>query len=201
MKRPANDVIRIDIDGTRDPKANLSPEQLQAYAIAVLAYNLLEDQVEALFYVASHRDAFREEAAKLSRIDQKTDLILRVVETVGLDPEDVTQCREMMARFDVLKEHRNALVHCRLVDAPIGIGLKDGARDRVEILLTVEALTAFYTHMYWLEHVPIICTHSLHDGSSWQLGGRSAMERMSRWRGRGEEWFVRQVFAEMPSAD
>ena len=51
------------------------------------------------------------------------------------------------------------------------------------------------------EHVPIICTHSLHDGSSWRPGGHSAVERMSRWRGRGEEWFVRQVFAEMPSSD
>jgi chaperonin GroEL len=38
-----------------------------------------------------------------------------------------------------------------------------------------------------LEHVPIICTHSLHDGSSWRPGGRSAVERMNRWRGRGEE--------------
>jgi site-specific DNA recombinase len=38
-----------------------------------------------------------------------------------------------------------------------------------------------------LEHVPIICTHSPHDGSSWRPGGRSAVERMNRWRGRGEE--------------
>ena len=38
-----------------------------------------------------------------------------------------------------------------------------------------------------LEHVPIICTHSLHDGSSWRHGGRSTVERMNRWRGRGEE--------------
>jgi hypothetical protein len=38
-----------------------------------------------------------------------------------------------------------------------------------------------------LERVPIICTHSLHDGSSWRPGGRSAVERMNRWRGRGEE--------------
>jgi hypothetical protein len=32
----------------------------------------------------------------------------------------------------------------------------------------------------WLEHVPIICTHSLHDGSSLQPDGRTAVERMSR---------------------
>ena len=38
-----------------------------------------------------------------------------------------------------------------------------------------------------LEHVPIICTHSLHDGSSWRHGGRSTVERMNQWRGRGEE--------------
>jgi hypothetical protein len=50
-----------------------------------------------------------------------------------------------------------------------------------------------------LEHVPIICTRNPHGGSNWRLGGRSVVERMSRWRGRGDEWFVRQAFAEMPS--
>ena len=68
--------------------------------------------------------------------------------------------------------------------------LADAGRPREGLLAT----------LLGLEHVPIICTHSLHDGSSWQPGGRSTVERMSRWRGRGEEWFVRQVFAEMPSA-
>src|ERR1700675_3567358 len=50
-----------------------------------------------------------------------------------------------------------------------------------------------------LKHVPIICTRNPHGGSNWRLGGRSVVERMGRWRGRGDEWFVRQAFAEMPS--
>jgi LysR substrate binding domain-containing protein len=56
-----------------------------------------------------------------------------------------------------------------------------------------------FSHRLALEHVPIICTRNPHGGSNWRLGGRSVVERMSRWRGRGDEWFVRQAFAEMPS--
>ena len=59
--------------------------------------------------------------------------------------------------------------------------------------------SVFIRQLWTLEHVPIICTRNLHGGSSLRPGGHSVVERMSRWRRIGEEWFVRQAFAEMPS--
>jgi hypothetical protein len=151
MKRPSNGVARIDLEGGRDPKANLSTEQLAAFAVAVLTFNLLEDAHVEVFSLISMRPGRGHEASKLNHIDAKTEFMLREVENIGLDPDDLRQFREMLARFNVLKDHRNAMVHCRLINAPVGIGMKDDIKGSVEILLTAEAMEAFRIHMWWLE--------------------------------------------------
>jgi hypothetical protein len=152
MKRPYNKARPLYVNGTRDPKEDLSLGQRAAFGAAILTYNLLEDGHSALFWVMSHLPGVKETAGKVWHIDEKTAFMLSTVEAVSLDPEDVGRIREALHRFDELKSYRNAMVHCRIIDASIGIGLSDGPKGRrSEILLTEEALDLFYSHLVWSE--------------------------------------------------
>jgi hypothetical protein len=78
--------------------------------------------------------------------------MLLAVEATSLDPEDIERIREALHRFDELKSSRNAMAHCRIIDASIRVGLSDGLKGkRCEILLTEEALDLLYWHLVWSE--------------------------------------------------
>ena len=92
----------------------------------------------------------KEMADKAWSIDEKTAFMLSAVEAASLDPEDVERIHDALRRFDELKSYRNAMVHCRIIDASIGVGLSDGPKGkRSEILLTEEALDLLYAHLVW----------------------------------------------------
>jgi hypothetical protein len=152
MRRPYNEVRPIEINGTHDPKEDLSVAQRAAFGTAILTYNLLEDGHSALFWVMSYLPGKKEIADKVQHIDEKTAFMQSAVEAASLDPEDVERIREALLRFEELKSYRNAMVHCRIIDASIGVGLSDGLKGkRSEILLTEEALDLLYAHLVWSE--------------------------------------------------
>jgi hypothetical protein len=152
MKRPFNDARPIQINGTRDPKETLSIAQRAAFGTAILAYNLLEDSHSALFWVMSHLPSMQEVADKVRHIDDKTAFMLSAVESSSIHPDDVERIRDALRRFNELKSYRNAMVHCRIIDASIGIGLSDGQKGVAsEILLTEEAMEILYAHLVWSE--------------------------------------------------
>jgi hypothetical protein len=152
MKRPFNDVRPTQINGTRDPRENLSIAQRAAFGDAILAYNLLEDSHSALFWVTSQLPGMAERANKARSIDERTVCILHALKSAALEAEDTERIREAIARFEELKAYRNAMVHCRIIDASIGVGRSDGQKNEPsEILLTEEALDLLYWHLVWSE--------------------------------------------------
>jgi hypothetical protein len=152
MKRPSNESRPILVNGTRDPREDLSIAQRAAFGDAILAYNLLEDGHAALFWVMSQLTGMAERASKARHIDERTACILHALRSIPLEAEDAERIREALARFEELKAYRNAMVHCRIIDASIGVGRSDGQKgEPSEILLTEEALDLLYWHLVWSE--------------------------------------------------
>jgi hypothetical protein len=152
MKRPYDKDRPTQINGGHNPREDLSVAQRAAFGTAVLTYNLLEDGHSGLFWVMSHLPGVKELADKARSIDEKTAFMRSAVEVASLDPDDLDRIHEALHRFDELKSYRNAMVHCRVIDASIGVGLSDGPKGkRSEILLTEEALDLLYSHFVWSE--------------------------------------------------
>jgi hypothetical protein len=114
MKRPSNEVRPIHINGTRDPREDLSIAQRATFGDAILAYNLLEDSHSALFWVTSQLPGTAKRASKARSIDERTACILHALKSAALEVEDAGRIREALARFEELKAYRNAMAHCRI---------------------------------------------------------------------------------------
>src|SRR6266702_6127838 len=99
MKRPYNKARPIEINGTHDPKEDLSVAQRAAFGTAILTYNLLEDGHSALFWVMSYLPGMKEMADKARSIDEKTAFMQSTVEAASLDSEDVVRIRDALRRF------------------------------------------------------------------------------------------------------
>jgi hypothetical protein len=85
MKRPFNEVRSIQVNGTRDPRGDLSIGQRAAFGDAILAYNLLEDGHTALFWVTSQLPGMAERASKARHIDERTACILDALKAAPLE--------------------------------------------------------------------------------------------------------------------
>ena len=60
---------------------------------------------------------------------------------------------ESIGAFMEFKKIRDAMIHARIINASIGIGLSEKTRGEksFELLLTEESLTTFYDHIVMLE--------------------------------------------------
>lgn len=152
MKRkPRKD---IDVHSTGDIKKDLTKEQLSAFGAAALAYNMLEDQIDALLFVVTRVPdwLFAEVSSRIHGLDGKTAIINKGLARIGLAPKDLKYLQEGLATFGDFKKNRDAMIHARIVNASAGIGLSAKQRGTAfEVLLSEDALAVFYDHIVALE--------------------------------------------------
>jgi hypothetical protein len=155
MRRPYNKDKPTDVHSTGDVKRDLTEKQLAAFGAASLAYNILEDEIDALLYVVTNIPDWliKEVSTRIHGLDGKTAIIQKAIEQSGLEPEDQKTACESIAAFGGFKKVRDAMIHARIINASIGIGLAEKTRGEkgFEVLLTKEALDTFYDHIVALE--------------------------------------------------
>jgi hypothetical protein len=155
MRRPYNKDKPTDAHSTGDIKRDLTEKQLAAFGAASLAYNVLEDEIDALLFVVTNVPdwLFKEVSTRIHGLDGKTAIIQKAIENSGLAPDDRKIAIESVATFGELKKIRDAMIHARIINASIGIGLSNRTRGEkaFEVLLTVPALDTFYEHIVALE--------------------------------------------------
>jgi hypothetical protein len=155
MRRKYDKDKLTDINSTGDIKRDLPEKQLAAYGAAALAYNILEDEIDALLYVVTNVPDWlaKEVSSRIHGLDGKTAIIQKAIEKSALDAADQKTAKEAVAEFGEFKKIRDAMIHTRIIDASIGIGLSDRTRgDKAfEVLLSQEALDTLYDHIAALE--------------------------------------------------
>jgi hypothetical protein len=151
MRRPYNKDKPTDVHSTGDIKKDFTPKQLAAFGAACLAYNVLEDQIDALLYVVTNVPEWliREVTTRIHGLDGKTAIIQTAIENSSLSTNNQKGAIDSIATFSYFKKIRDAMIHARIINATIGIGLSNRTRGEkaFEVLLTLEALETFYDHV------------------------------------------------------
>jgi hypothetical protein len=156
MRRPYNKDKPTDVHSTGDVKKDLTEKQLAAFGAATLAYNILEDQIDALLYVVTNVPDWlaKEVSSRIHGLDGKIAIIHKAIENSGLDTlKERDLAHDSIAAFGTYKKDRDALIHSRILNAAIGIGLSEKTRGKhdFEVLLTEDALNTYYEHVVALE--------------------------------------------------
>lgn len=147
-----------------DIKADFSAEQLQAIGAVAMNYNEMEFFIDTIFLVATNiPDSLSlEVSTRINGIEGKLEIIKQAIKQYDLDPADVTQINVVLGDegFMLLKRYRDAVVHARAFNVPMGIGVKiDRRASMYEVLLTTSALNALYDRI-------TATRHELHDAFS-----------------------------------
>jgi len=151
MKRNRDKITPKSTSTTGDIKTDLSVKQLAAIGAAALAYNEVELAVDEMFYgLTDISDEMRLQISTRLAIDTKVNIILFGIEAIGLDSDDLQELKTIFGEndFTKLKSIRNSIIHARVVNASVGIGMMvdKGAKIK-EVLLDVSALDLFYKHL------------------------------------------------------
>ena len=152
MKRQHSAITRKFVGTTGDIKQDLSEKQLATIGALILAYNKLEDEIENMFSVVTGlKDQMLSEiSSRITSIDIKLDIIKAGAKNFSADPKDQECLAELLgtAGFKLLKRYRDAVAHCKLINASIGIGLLFEKQAKInEVLLSQPALDALYGHI------------------------------------------------------
>jgi hypothetical protein len=155
MKRKAPDNRTGDGDGTGNIKADLTEKQLAAFGAAALAYNVLEDQIDALLFAATRIPdwLFTEVSSRIHGLDGKIAIIQEAIKHSDLVTATAASLTAAVALFGDLKKTRDTIIHARITNVRVGVGrgAKQRGKSPYEVLLNVEALTAFYDHVVALK--------------------------------------------------
>jgi len=130
----------------------LSKDQLAAIATVMLAYNEVESEIDELFYLQSDiYDHVKLEISSRLLVDSKLEIIKKTLESAqGIEDEDRVEITFILGEncFIRLKSIRNSIVHARVVNASVGIGLNVEKKAKIkEVLLNLPALDALYRHL------------------------------------------------------
>jgi hypothetical protein len=135
-----------------DVKANFSPVQLEGIGAVSMAYNELEAELFALFMVATgvdpglQLDIF----TRINGIDGVIEIIKKGTAVLGVNAEAQTELNDALGKgvFGIHKQYRDSVVHARMYNAPLGVGIRAGRQAALfEVLLTKDALEILYEHM------------------------------------------------------
>jgi hypothetical protein len=152
MKRPHDPVTQRYVGTTGDIKKDLSQEQLAAIGAVAMAYNKVEEEIEDLFGIATKLEGqmLLEVGTRINGIDGKIAIIKSAADTFGLEEDDKKQLAEALGNgvFVLLKGYRDSIIHSRLINAAIGVGIRYDKRAKInEVLLSKAALNALYDHL------------------------------------------------------
>src|SRR5215211_92995 len=112
MKRPQKKDRPKDVHSTGDIKRDLTEKQLAAIGAVTLAYNVLEDQIDALmFAVTGIPDwLFPEVSSRIHGLDGKTAIIQAAAGKAGLKPKDLQSFKDALGTFGDFKKNRDAII-------------------------------------------------------------------------------------------
>jgi hypothetical protein len=136
-----------------DIKKDFSPEQRLLIGNISLAFNVLEGDVETLFFLITdlHPSLAFEVSTRINGLEGKIEIIAAGLKLLDFEPHDLTQLRIALGDgtgFKGLKKHRDAVVHARILSPILGVGYKVDRRAQfTKVLITVEALQALYEHI------------------------------------------------------
>jgi hypothetical protein len=155
MKRKSREDIPVDPQSTGNIKIDLTETQLAAFGASVLAYNVLEDQIDTLLLVATRIPdwLFVEVSSRIHGLDGKIAIIRKAINQSGLGPNDAKTLNGAIDVFLDFKKTRDTLIHARIINASLGVGRGPNQRGKspFEILLSAQALNAFYDHIITLQ--------------------------------------------------
>jgi hypothetical protein len=152
MRRKSSDDTSAKVKSTRDIKSELTDRQLAAFGAAALAYNVLEDQIDALLAIATRIPdwLFSEVSSRVHGLDGKVAIIQVAIEH-ALTAEDAKDVIQSVATFGDFKKTRDTLIHARIINSLRGQGAKQRGKSPYEVLLSIDALDAFYEHVTALQ--------------------------------------------------
>jgi hypothetical protein len=156
MKRKSQKDTPTDIFDPVNIKRDLTSAQLAALAAVTLAYNILEDQIDALLLIATRIPdwLFDEVSSRIDGLGGTVEIILRAIKQTDLPQKDKNDLEASVGLFMDFKQNRDTIIHARLINLSIGIGR--GAKRRgtspLEILVSEDALNRFYDHIVALQN-------------------------------------------------
>jgi hypothetical protein len=156
MKRNRDKVTPKSASATGDIKQDLSAAQLAAIGAAALAFNEVELALDEIFYgMIGIADEMQLQISTRLNIEARVDIIKLGIQNSGLQPDDLQELLTAIGEncFVKLKSIRNSIIHARVVNASIGIGMMVDKSAKVrEVLLNVPALELFYRHLIALRN-------------------------------------------------
>jgi hypothetical protein len=153
MKRPAKG-RSTPVHHTRDVKQDFSRDQLAAVGAVTLAFNELQSAVEAMLQVATSIPEwlFSDVASRINGLDGKIAIIKAVIDREVSEPKDIEEIKQSVGTFMEFKGNRDAIIHARVLNAALGIGLSSERRaQESEVLLRAGDLDTFYDHIVALQ--------------------------------------------------
>jgi hypothetical protein len=153
MKRPAKG-RSTPSHHTRDVKQDFSRDQLAAVGAATLAFNELQSTIEAMLQVATGipKWLFSEVGSRINGLEGKIAIIKMVLDNAISEPKELNEIKHSVGTFFEFKGYRDAIIHARVLNAALGIGLSSERRaQESEVLLRAEDLDTFYDHIIALQ--------------------------------------------------
>jgi hypothetical protein len=153
MKRPAEG-RSTPVQHTRDVKQDFSRDQLAAVGAVTLVFNELQSTVEAMLQVATGIPEwlFSEVGSRINGLDGKIAIIKSIIDRVFSEPKNIAEIKHSVGTFLEFKGYRDAIIHARVLNAALGIGLSSERRaQESEVLLRAADLDTFYDHIVALQ--------------------------------------------------
>ncbi len=161
MRRPVKG--KPEPISTFDIKKDLTEKQLAAIGAAALAFNVLEEQIDELLFAVTRtpRWLFPEVSSRIHGLEGKVAIIKAGIDDGVHFPDlasftpDLADLKTSIDKFLEFKRIRDAIIHSRIINAAIGIGMvaKQRGKSPYEVLLQAEALESYYNHAVTLERV------------------------------------------------
>jgi hypothetical protein len=145
MRRPGSN-LHIGAAFT-DVKLNFSSAQLAGIGAVILAWNEVENHLAYAFQSALRLpSSIAREVALQTRFDKQIDFLKQLAENRTCLPEILEpSVKEALRKVRECKAARDAIAHARVFHAEHGVGqMENYNARRFEVLLTEEALSAFY---------------------------------------------------------
>jgi hypothetical protein len=141
---------------TGNIRKDLKLSQLAGIGAVALAYTEAEAAIDQMFFaVTGLTGSIQIEVGSRINCDQKIEIVKEGAKILGASATDLAQISEALAQgegyFGRLKSYRDAVVHCRVINASIGIGIKVGWHGTLsDVLLTEKALDWAYDSLIQL---------------------------------------------------
>lgn len=153
MRRKANKDSAKYHATVGDIKNELSQRQLAAIGAVAMYYNEMEAWIDTLFWQVTElpSELELEVSTRINGIDGKLEIIKIGASSLDLAPPTLNTLRDTLGEsgFVQLRKFRDAVIHARVLNAPLGLGARVDRRASVyEVLLTADALEILTEHIF-----------------------------------------------------